>query len=354
MPYTIIDNLSVKNHGNKIRELILDSDCITIASPYLLPDFTDFINSLKWIPTKNLHLITTMVPNSEDQIKKAKSLNSLLKCAKTNGINLTISFNNSLHGKLYLFRMHGQFKNAIISSANMTENGMAILHEWGILISNEAAINKLHEDLIRSLNFHDVGHQDIITMAKVAKDYETNNKVRKSNKIKLKLINHISGLPSFKLNSANKFWLKPIGHSGEHIKSTRSFGQKKDWLHFSKKEPKDVSIGDILIAFAIGSGKILSVYRVESKVHFTSNNDRWPYYVEGENLTPKYGSNWFNNAITKESLKQHFEANFPGEKIKKGTQGYGAFQFGWDRLEVNSKFANFIIEKILEKESETV
>lgn len=350
MTVSIINNLSTKNHGSHIKELILKSDEIIIASPYLLPDFTKFLLDVNWNESRTFHLITTLVPKSEDQIRKIKSLHSLVIHAAKRKISCEVSINNRLHGKVYIFGNEGIYHTAIVSSANMTENGMQNLHEWGICIDDTHVIKQVYDELLSAIEFRNVNHTDILKMYQESKDYLAKKKAPKPAKIPLNLAGLIKGRPAMRLVSGTKYWLKPIGHTHHHVDPNESYHQKTRHLHFSVNEPKEVSIGDILIAFAVGSGKILSVYRVLSTPQFDKSEERWPWYVNGENLTTDFGRDWWHNGLTKEHLKVLYEKTYPGAKIKpKGAQTYGAFNWGWDRLLINKAFGDFIIDQVLAK-----
>ncbi len=350
MAVSIINNLGADNHGKRMKELILNADNVTIASPYLLPDFAKYLNELAWDSSKNLHLITTLVPKSEDQFRKIRSLHNLVGHTAKQKINCQISLNNRLHGKVYVFQKNGVFTKAIVSSANMTENGMKNFHEWGVLVEDPIIVKQIHSELLSGIEFNTVNHVDILVMYQKMKTYLAKNKLPKLPKINLNLTELIKGRPALGLGAKTKFWLKPIGYSLEHVNPKESYDQKTKNLHFSKGEPTNVSVGDILIAFAVGSGKILSVYKVLSPPLYTHDGDRWPWYVDSKNLTQEYGRNWWSNSLTKEFLKIQFEKVYPGKKIKpSGSQGYGAFNWGWDRLEISTDFGNFIIDQVLAK-----
>ena len=350
MTVKIINNLSAINHGNQISELIRASDEITIASPYLLPDFEKYLSELNWNISQSLHLITTLVPESEDQIRKIKSLQSLVLYTSKQKVVCRVSIDNSLHGKVYIFRKRGHFTAALISSANMTTNGMKNLHEWGVLIGDPAIVEQVYDQVISSIEFQNINHSDILDMYLKMNEYLSQNKLPKATKISLNLSSMINGRPAMRLGKSTKYWLKPVGHALEHVNPKELYNQSIRQLRFSKVEPTDVRLGDILIAFAVGSGKILSVFKVMSKPSYTNDGDRWPWYVDALNLTSEYGSNWWSNNLSKEYLKGQFQKQFPNEKIKpSGTQGFGAFNWGKDRLLISSEFGSFIIDEVLAK-----
>lgn len=182
MAISVINNLGAKNHGSRIKELILTSDEVIIASPFLLPDFTKYLVNISWDKSRSFYLITTLVPKSEDQIRKIKSLRSLVVHASKRKINCEVSINNRLHGKVYIFRKNGTFHTAIVSSANMTENGMQHLHEWGICIDDPTLIKQIYREVCSAIEFRNVDHSDILKMYEETKEYLAKNKAPKRKK----------------------------------------------------------------------------------------------------------------------------------------------------------------------------
>lgn len=66
-------------------------------------------------------------------------------------IHIEILIDNSLHGKIYIFKKNNQFKNAIITSANFTTNGLKLNNEWGISFDQSEKIEEITQDLISNI-----------------------------------------------------------------------------------------------------------------------------------------------------------------------------------------------------------
>lgn len=84
----------------------------------------------------------------------------------------------------------------------------------------------------------------------------------------------------------HQIWLKPVGHSEDHIQIGHSFAELNPRLHFSKRRPSSVKMDDILITYGVGVQSILSIYKVDSNPLFITEEDiengydeRWPWYV---------------------------------------------------------------------------
>jgi HKD family nuclease len=351
MSYKIINNLSPKNHGDLIKSLILKSDEVVIASPFLFLEFKTLLTEMAWDKTRTFHLITTLPGNSEDQFKKIASLKSLSDQTTKNQIKCRISIDNSLHGKLYIFKSAGRYHSAIISSANCTHNGFYAAREWGVQISEHIEIGNLHTDLIKNLDYDNIQPSDITKMYQEADAYKKKNGITKPKKIPLKLTKLITSIPTIRSSPTTKYFLKPIGSSSDHIKSSDRYDRSSQTLHFAKTKPKDIEVGDIFIAFAVGSGRIISIYRMKTPLMYTNVTDRWPWYMEADNLTIDFAKNWWENNLTKEYLKIEFDSLFPGKGIKPigHDQGYGAFQYGRDRMKITQAFGKYIIGEALRK-----
>lgn len=120
-------------------------------------------------------------------------------------------------------------------------------------------------------------------------------------------------------------------------------------VHFSRKRPSGVGIGDILIVYAVGDNKIVSITRVNSGIkHAGIKGDRWPYYVFVENLIPSYGKEWNKHNLT--IFDQADEALNSGIKYltPSGKNSFGAFRWGADKLRITEDFADFLINKIVD------
>src|SRR5690606_279125 len=102
---------------------------------------------------KKINLITTLVPNSLDQIKKVHSLKSLIEIPKIKSgeIECNISLNNKLHGKIYIFKMSGKYIGGLISSANFTDSGLWLNHEWGITLKGEDNLEELETSITNTI-----------------------------------------------------------------------------------------------------------------------------------------------------------------------------------------------------------
>jgi hypothetical protein len=347
MSTNFINNISDQNHGSLISKELKRCDKFILVSPFLVPDFAAHLSGMEINELQEIHLITTLVPRSPDQVKKIESLLTLLNWCEGHGVKCRISLDNQLHAKVYIFQKDDVYYSAIVSSANFTNNGMRLLHEWGVIITDQASITTLVKDILGCLEYESITAADIRKMATVMEKYLKGAGKPSQSKIPVNLLGHLSGTGTLKISLKTNFWLKPIGHSGEYVSPSRSFHHRKDDLHFAKRHPKNISAGDIFIAFAVGSGRIISIYKMLSAPQYSNDQARWPWYITGKNMTTDYGANWWNNNLDIYQLKADFEQQHHGEKIKPGeNQSYGGFQWGLDRLKITPAFGKFIIAQI--------
>lgn len=360
MNYKIVSNLSGNdNHSIRLKKLFEVSDTVILTSPFLMTDFADFLGEVELLGLKKIHLITTLLPKSFDQIKKISSLISFIEFPdiKNKKVISQISLNNKLHGKIYIFKKDDNYISAIISSANFTDSGLSRNHEWGIEISDKDGIEKLEKSILETIEFSDLNFDDIYRMQKATTDFLEEQPQTEERNINLNLTNLLlsSGWTS-ELNDNIQFWLKPIGVTDNPIKENTPFNKLKDRLHFSRLRPNGVKQNDILIAYGVGTSKILSIYKATSfPLHVKQEEieeerwlERWPWYVEVDNLTSNFGLIWANHNLWINSLKDEFLEMNPDQTITAvGGKTLGALNFGKDKLKLSPDFAKFIINKVV-------
>ena len=360
----VINNLEIgTNHYERISALLKKSDSVIIASPYLMSTFRHFFENLNLLHLKRFHLITTLLPLSSDQINKVYSLFSLVNTTPFNDINfdLKISLNNRLHGKVYIFKKNNKYISAIITSANFTNNGLISNHEWGMEIFKAKDIHELEKGLLQSISVENISREEIGKMKQAADEFLELNPNSTEDNINLDLTNLILPLnvsPQFDENI--NYWLKPIGVTGDIIPEGHSFEDVEVGLgdlNFSKQRPKSVKPGDILIAYGVGTTKIFSVYRVTSHAIMVTEQEkaqvewykRWPWYVNGQNLTPKYGASWWLYHLHIGDLRDEYLFENEDKAITAaGGSTLGALNFGKDKLKLHPEFGIFLINKVLE------
>jgi len=159
------------------------------------------------------------------------------------------------------------------------------------------------------------------------------------------------------LDDTITYWLKPIGVTDSPVEEGRLFTELDTMLNFSKLRPNGVTPNNILIAYGVGSTKILAIYRVTSfpehvtqeQIQETDWLERWPWYVTGNNLTPNFGGAWWTHNLYINTLKDQYLAANPDHPITAvGGPTLGALNFGKDKLKLSPDFARYIIDQVVE------
>lgn len=211
----IIDNLSKdKNHRNYILDMIEKSDELLITSPYLMRDFAVLFDNEVLNGIKKIDLITTLQPNSLDQIKKVYSLKTLIEIPKIKSgeIKCNISVNNKLHGKIYIFKNSNEYIGGLITSANFTDSGLYINHEWGMAIEEEEKLFQLESSIKGALepDYTYLSHKSILGLLKHLNKFLKVNGEQTDDEIDLDLTEHLKTEESEKKKNQSK------GNSGSN------------------------------------------------------------------------------------------------------------------------------------------
>ena len=146
-----------------------------------------------------------------------------------------------------------------------------------------------------------------------------------------------------------RYFIKPLGHSAGHYPDNATPSNNVDVVSFSKKRPRSVRVGDVLICYAVGSQKLLGYFEVITQPAFSGNDDdRWPWSVQVKNLCPSYSEKWmiFNNTLAR--IKSEYAVDAPLTYI--GSKTLGALSFGADRIQLDERFANYLIS-IIERDA---
>lgn len=363
MSFQIIHNLSnSNNHSDRINQLFETSQEIVIASPYLMTDFGRFMHNLNLTKLKTLHLVTTLCPKSPDQIKKVQSLASLMEfpAVSDNAIECKVSLNNKLHGKVYIFRNRNRYTSAILTSANFTSTGLSFNHEWGVEIDDADQIELLHQSITGSIERECLSRQEIFELRNAANNYSKTQATFENTSIDLDLMSLLVPELPKEFSDQITYWLKPIGVSEEPVMPGRIFDKSYDYLHFSKIKPSGVSIGDIIITCGVGSTNILSVFRVADEALISTKKEikkkpwleRWPWYMGCNNLSPHFGTTWWNYNFYTSTLSNEYLSLFPSKCLTfRGGKTLGRINFGGDKIKLDQGFARHILGKIIPLEN---
>lgn len=152
-------------------------------------------------------------------------------------------------------------------------------------------------------------------------------------------------------SSERQFWIKPWGHPERSPdEEEQVFDVPVITINFAK-QPNGVQVGDILIVHRIKVSKLMFVAEITSSPHYATDAEikknplleRWKWSVETRNLTPVYGSQWFEHSLKTFGLAKEYNKLNPQDQVK-----LGGIQFGSDKLKVSESFGEFVIKEIMQ------
>jgi hypothetical protein len=339
-----INNKSGNNHLHHVRLTYLNSDEILIVSPFLSEDLSFFpFNELTHL--RKITLITRLKPFTADQFQKVEFLLCLYEFSQNHDIELEVLIDNFLHAKVYVSLKNGQYVEGVVTSANFNRHGFIINNEWGVALTDPIEISAMVAEMRKYVFLEPLSLHTVQKMKQLA-DRQPRKSREKEAGLDLSKLLDVSNNP-LHVSSKTTYWLKPIGVTDNPIPWGEPFGHKEYPLHFARR-PSGVRIGDIMIAYAIGHGNVLSVYEINSGINKVNDEeDRWPYYMMGKNLIPHYGEEWFKHDfdIYKQRVLALKTENF--NVTPSGKNSFGRMNFGGDKMRLTTEFANYVIQKTM-------
>lgn len=341
--YTI-NNRTPNNHLAVVKDCFLKADEALIVSPFLSDDLS-FFSFEELLHLRKITLVTRLKPYTLDQYDKVYFLLDLFSFGSKHGIEIEVMIDNFLHGKVYVGIKAGQYRQAVITSANFNHHGLVINNEWGVSLEDETEIALMVQEIYRNIFLEKLDEVKLLEFTKVL---DQNPRKIRQREAGFNLVKHLAVLPNpLHISGKTTYWLKPIGVTGNPVRLDRSFGKKEYPMHFHEN-PAGVRIGHIIIAYAVGHNNILSVYEVISETMNTGvADDRWPFYVMGKNLTSHYGHEWYKHNFN--NRDQRTEAITLGKfsVTPSGKDSFGRLNHGGDKLKITPEFANYVIDKLM-------
>lgn len=347
------------NHLGELKKLFQsNAERLIIASPFLATNISKLLTEFSFSEIKLIELITTFKPSDPEQLTKPKILKEFFEYFTSNHPNIKIKLHvdNHLHGKLYI-SMHGSNRSLILGSANFTRNGLCNNHEWGVFIEDDAVIDSIVDDLFDSIEYQDVTYHQISKACLFAEQYTSEHPDwTKTPDVVSDILERIYTVEDSG-NTDPQYFLKPIGHTELPIllEEQHDFSDLHQNLHFSKKMPKGVKKGDIVITTAIGAGSLLSYFKVTGGLHHATEEEiskdewkeRWPWYMEGRNQSTQFGGEWWVHNIRRQDALNEFLERYPGVPVTyAGGFGLGTISRGNDKVKITREFCKFLISKI--------
>ncbi len=354
----IISNLEDSNHLYHVTKVFNNSDKIIIVSPFLSSNLNELLSRFDFSTLNEIDLITTFKPQTEEQITKPFILKDYFEYfsqyypkAKTK-----LHIDNELHGKIFFGTKNGK-KTLVLGSANFTNNGLQKNHEWSFLIREQSSIDSLIEEVFGCIEYLDVTYTQIKKACQFADVYNRNNPDwMKQTDIHSDILEDVYTVED-KDNDNPQYFLKPMGVTENPIllEDHRPFNDLHENLHFSKKRPKGVKKGDIVITVAVTAGALISHYKVtgslnqvtEQEIQAAPWKERWPWYIEARNLSTEFGEKWWEYNLQKKALLEEFLDRYPESHVTvAGGRTLGTLNFGSDKVLITKEFGDFLISKI--------
>lgn len=340
----IINNLS-GNHYQRIMDVARNADTLYIVSPFLMESFDTLFCEFSDMSIKTIHLVTTLKNNDMDLLRKANALHSFCSLCMESKIQYNIYIDNRLHGKIYAAAQNGAYTCGILTSANFTESGLNYNHEWGVWIDASQTLEALIKDVLGVCS-KPLSDESISGIIKKVDNYFKTKPEPEQLKPELSIDEFID----FNITVSNKrYFLKPVGYMESPYSENAKMNSDIDNLCFSKRKPRAVRVGDILICYAVGSTKLLGYFEVITEPAYSGNDDeRWPWGVQAKNLCPAYSERWmsFDNRLG--TVRNQFIDNTP--ITYNGGKTLGALNFGADKIRLTERFAEHLI-RIIERDS---
>lgn len=342
----ILYNSPVNSHHQHLVKLCSTADELLLVSPFCYSDFSGFANEPASLGT--IRMITFITTLQKDGIvSKVDQLLSFCKEMNRIGVEWELRLDEALHGKIYIFKKNGHPFSGIITSANLTHNGMVANHEWGCLIEDEKLLEGIEQQVLEDAPDRLTSNMLDEIKERAEKKFPEGVKNEPSEAIDIDDILH-----PYRLSKGTKVFIKPIGVSGNPIYEGDFSTKGESYMYFSKKRPSSVTVGDILIAYAVGGRKIIGVYKVTSEPMWDEDGDpRWPWYVESENLTPKLSNcKWSETDLWVTGYANHYAETYNKPVTYNGGMNLGALNYGCDKIRLDDEYGQYLLGKVMDVE----
>lgn len=340
----IISNSNKLNHSKVFQDLCREADELVLASPFCYLDFSRFA---KEIATDEIHKVTFITTLTKDGPEgKIDKLISFKEEMERLTIDWEVRLDEDLHGKVYIFKKDGVPFSGIITSANLTESGMSKNHEWGCLISDKTELEGLEHELFADAPTILKADQMLQIRERVIRRLPL--EVQKPHKTIIQIDDILNIYP---IKEGTRIFIKPVGSTEHPIKSGNYSGVPP--MHFSRKRPNSVRKGDILIAYGVGSKKIIGAFTVTSDHLNTNNeNDRWPWYVHTECITPSFSNEeWCkNDDLYVTNVANDYARTYSKKVTANGGKNLNGLNFGCDKICLTEEYGKYLLSMVIEKD----
>lgn len=342
----ILSNSGSTNHGEVLVSFCRKAEEVVMVSPFCYSDFADFANTIvSCCDIRRVVFVTSL--KTEEVARKIDALISFRDEMNRINVQWELRADNHLHGKIYIFKNSGHPFAGIITSANLTNNGMSANHEWGCLIEDEKLLECIEHQVLEDAPVQLTSKMLDEIKERAEKKFPQGVKNEPTEAIDIDDILH-----PYRLSKGTKVFIKPVGVSGNPIYEGDFSTKGESYMYFSKKRPASVTVGDILIAYAVGGRKIIGVYKVTSEPMWDEDGDpRWPWYVESENLTPKLSNcKWAETDLWVTGYANHYAETYNKPVTYNGGMNLGALNYGCDKIRLDDEYGQYLLGKVMDVE----
>ncbi|MFT6029896.1 MAG: HKD family nuclease [Oleiphilaceae bacterium] len=349
---------SWSNHKDLLLTLLAACDECLLVSPFLTKDFSRLFSDVS-LANKKIELISTCSARGDDQFSKPFSLRSFgEEIKKTTGKWPLIGLDQKLHSKIYIFRKNDVPFAGIVTSANLTESGLRINHETGVLIQSVETLTSLEIASRAGLDYVNLSDWQIDKLCQTAEIASSKQPPSGNREIGItSMLNNYAtpsaGNRNTELRNGAEYYIKVSGVSDHPILPVNR--EPRDEAHGRltfAKSPKSISLGDCLLEVAVGGACFLSYYACASAVwefndeekQGNEDHQRWPYYVYANNLSLNYGSKWFEEPLMYDSIVSDFKKIHPSISVTAAGKDHfkGAIQLGHSYIQVTNEFGEYV------------
>lgn len=329
-------NNTTTSHLSVLKELLSISDDVLIASPFCYPDFTEFADDAASCGVKLVRFVTTL--KDDEVVGKIDALLSFCREMKRIDVKWKLMIDNRLHGKVYVFRKNGNAVAAVISSANLTRNGMELNHEWGVRIDDAKMIDEVEKGVLADVEYLLIEEQVRAIKERAQKEHPNGEL-----KVKPQVVDIADIVVPFTVADGTRIFIKPYG-STEHKVFSGDFSHEKR-MYFSKKFPRAVRIGDILICYAVGACNMFGAYRVTSKpIRDEYNDTRWPWYVKAECMTPSLANHkWEHAKLRATTIANKYAESRQKPVVHNGNMNLKGINRGNDKIQLDAEYGRYLL-----------
>lgn len=331
----IINNTSA-SHLSVLKDLLSEADEVLVASPFCYADFRVFADEVASCGVKRVRFVTTL--KGDEVVGKIDALLSFCREMKRIGVVWGLMIDNRLHGKVYVFRKGDNAVAAVISSANLTHNGMEVNHEWGVRIDEGRMVDEVEKGVLADVEYRLTEEQIEVIRERVRKEHPHGVP-----KVKLPVVDIADIVVPLTVAKGQRIFIKPYGSSEKKVFEGNF--SRENRMYFTTKFPRAVRIGDILIVYAVGSCHMFGVYRVTSKPTYDKFSDpRWPWYVEAECMTPSLANHrWEHADLHVTRIANKYVESRQKPVTHRGGMNLNGLNRGCDKIRLDDGYGRYLL-----------